>query len=490
MIRTVMKYYKLIPILLLLLVASCKKFSALQGDPNSSTTATPGLLLTNVEEQAFNQVTANSALASRMLVNSLGASDYEYYSWQRGSFNNYNNMRQVIKMNQVAGTEGKKQYQALAKFFNSFFIVELTQQFGSVPYSDALNAANGNVKPKYDSQEAIYAKVLKDLSDANSILMSNPGTIKGDIIYNGNPIEWRKLINSFTLRVLISLSHKTGDAKLNVKQRFQTIISDPQKYPIMTSNSDNGELKFVDKNGNRYPYYNDNAIEANEYMAKTFVDKLKNLKDPRLFAFADRAPKYSSAPADSFGAYNGVQASATLNKINNVTNTGTISRINARYYSNPTTEPSIALGYSETEFNISEAILRGWISGNANTYYQNGIRASMKFYGVSDAKINAYISQDSVKLSNGNSLHHVLMQKYLSFFMNSGWEAFYNQRRTGYPVFDVSGGGVADKAGVPKRWMYPESELQNNTANVNAAIKSQFPNKGDDINATMWLLKN
>lgn len=487
-----MKYLKLLSIsITILLVVSCKKFSSLQGDPNSSTTATPALLLTNIEENAFNQVTSNSALASRMLVNTLGASSYEYYSWQRGNFDNYNNMRQVVLMNQAAQQQGQgsKGYEALAKFFNSYFIIELTQEFGNVPYSEALKAGQDNLKPKYDNQEDIYLKVLNDLTDANQILMNNTETIKGDIVYNGNPVKWRMLINSFALRVLISLSHKTGDTKLNVVKRFQTIMSDPQTYPIMTSNSDNGELQFFDKNGNRYPYYNDNGMEANEYMAKTFVDKLKNMKDPRLFAFADRAPKYASAPVDSFGAYNGVQASATLNQINNVTNTGTISRINARYYSNPTTEPSIALGYPETEFNIAEAIERGWISGDANTYYQNGIRASLKFYGISDTQINKYVQSDSVAISGNNALHQILMQKYLSFFMNSGWEAFYNQRRTGYPVFDVSGGGVADTQ-VPKRWMYPESELQNNADNVQAAIKSQFPSMGDDINATMWLLKD
>jgi hypothetical protein len=41
---------------------------------------------------------------------------------------------------------------------------------------------------------------------------------------------------------------------------------------------------------------------------------------------------------------------------------------------------------------------------------------------------------------------------------------------------------------VPKRWMYPVSELQNNQANVNAAIGSQFSGN-DNINGIMWLLK-
>jgi hypothetical protein len=72
--------------------------------------------------------------------------------------------------------------------------------------------------------------------------------------------------------------------------------------------------------------------------------------------------------------------------------------------------------------------------------------------------------------------------------MNNGWQTFYEQRRTGIPVFDVSGDGVVNNKMVPKRWMYPETELQLNTQNVSDAIARQFPG-GDDVNAIMWLLK-
>lgn len=484
-----MKHYKLFFITVVLLIfAGCKKFSTLASDPNRTTTATPALLLTYIEEHTFNQVSSGSAEASRMLVNTLDLTD-EFYSWQRGSFTDYDYMSQVMDMENAAKNDGEKQYLALADFFNSFFIIDLTQQFGDVPYLAALQAGQGNSKPKYDTQEAIYEKVLSDLSAANQILINNPGTFGGDIVYQGNTMEWRKLINSFELRVLISLSHKTGDANLNVEQHFKTIMNNPQTYPIMTSNSDNAELTFYDKDGNRYPLYEDNGTQSNVYMEKTFVDKLKNLKDPRLFSFAAQEPNYSSAPADSFGAYDGVLGSATLNEMVNASDSGRVSRINPRFYNNPTNEPSIALSYAETEFNIAEAIERGWISGNMNTYYQNGITASMKFYGISDSQINQYIQSDSVAIAGNNALHQILWQKYIAFYMNSGWEPFYNQRRTGYPVFDISGGGAADNQ-VPKRWMYPESEFQNNASNVQAAISRQFPSLGDNINATMWLLKN
>ena len=74
-------------------------------------------------------------------------------------------------------------------------------------------------------------------------------------------------------------------------------------------------------------------------------------------------------------------------------------------------------------------------------------------------------------------------------FMNGGWEAFYNNLRTGFPEFDVDGGGILNNGQVPKRWMYPQDELNLNTENVESAVSRQFAGD-DDINGVMWLLKS
>ena len=60
--------------------------------------------------------------------------------------------------------------------------------------------------------------------------------------------------------------------------------------------------------------------------------------------------------------------------------------------------------------------------------------------------------------------------------------------RTGYPEFDVDGDGILNNGQVPKRWMYPQEELNLNTQNVEAAIGRQYSGQ-DNINGVMWLLK-
>lgn len=182
-----------------------------------------------------------------------------------------------------------------------------------------------------------------------------------------------------------------------------------------------------------------------------------------------------------------------------------------RYYSTflgP--EPSIQLGYPELCFTIAEAINRGWTTGDASTFYKNGIIASMKFYGIEDgAKIEItepdadqviatatvsvtdYLNQPEVAYAGNTEagLKQILMQKYLAFFQISGQEAYFNYRRTGHPVFDV-GPGTGNGNKIPKRWLYPVSEATNNTENYKAALQRQFGAEVDDLNNDLWINKD
>jgi hypothetical protein len=296
------------------------------------------------------------------------------------------------------------------------------------------------------------------------------------------------LVKTLSLRVLINLSHKENNAKLNVKHRFQEIVSNPAQYPLFASNADNAQLPFYDLEGNRYPHFNNN-LQTAYYLDESFVSLLQDLRDPRLFRLADRAPQGASLPENDFSAYGGLSGSAPLDENTRKAVAGEASKIAPRYYNNPVNEPSLAVGYAELQFILAEAVVRGWISGDAASFYRNGIEASMAFYKVPEAAIAEYLAREEVQLQAGKELEMILTQKYIAFFMNSGWQPFYEQRRTGFPAFDVSGSGVLNDKMIPKRWMYPESEFDLNRAQVEAAISHQYPS-GDNINGAMWLLQS
>ena len=466
----------------------CKKFSEFQINPNQPTQATPDLLLNTVEQGAFNVIDRNIAFATRQLVYTDGVNSYQYYTWQRGSFGAYDNLRQVLKMEEEAARLGKPQYVPLVKFFKAYYIMQLTLAFGDVPDSQALQGESGTYTPVYDKQQDVFLSALNDLDDANSLITANTASVQGDIVYNGNMQKWKQLINTFSLRILMNLSAKENNTTLNVKQRFANIVNNPSKYPLFTSNADNGQLKFYDLVNNRYTYYLNADFHTAIYMEAGYVDLLKSLNDVRLFSFADKAPNYTNLQTTDFNAYGGAKGSAVVSDNNALVLAGKVSKINPRYYNNPVNEPSVAIGYAELQFILAEGVVRGWISGNAADHYNNGILASFLFYNIDAVTAQTYIQQPSVQLQATNQLQAIMTQKYLNSFLNNGWQTFYDQRRTGFPVLDVSGGGVGNNKLVPKRFMYPQSELQLNTQNVSAAISRQFP-QGDDVNGVMWLLQ-
>jgi len=475
-------------------VIGCSDLNELHNDPNRSTTTKPQLILTTLEVAAFsNNVSENSTFTNRYMVYTESSSPYQYYNWQTGSFGYYDDIKQSLKMEDEATSSSDTIYNCLSKFFKSYFIIEMTQNFGDLPYTQIGKVDEGITKPVYDTQKSIYLKVLNDLKAASDGLTTSSGSISSDndVIYGGAKTKWRKLIDSYYLRVLMDLSKKTSDNDLQIIQRFNDIVSNPSKYPLMASNDDNGDIQYSIQAGNHYPGYYNNDLESECYMEKTFVDRLKALEDPRLFQMASRTPNAVSnglAKTD-FNAYEGIQGSAPLGDVAVVASSGNASAINSRYYLNVAAEPGVLMNYSELEFILAEARERGWISsGTAENYYENGIRASMAFYNITDdATVNNYISQPNVSLTAGDPIEQILIQKHISMFFNTGWQIFFDQRRTGYPVYDVSGSGIGNNGKVPKRWMYPSSEYTYNSNNVNAALSTQFGGK-DDINEVMWVL--
>ena len=190
---------------------------------------------------------------------------------------------------------------------------------------------------------------------------------------------------------------------------------------------------------------------------------------------------------------------------------GRISLINRhRYWETYTGENTFIVSYPELCFNIAEAINRGWVTGNSEQWYMNGIQDSIGFYGIVDGANTvsfqqdllgqdvtytvhwywaSYYAQPTVKYAGDNAagLNQILLQKYLAFFRNSGLEAYYQWRRTGVPAFDA-GPGTGNSGIIPLRWQYPFNESSANTKNYNAAVQSQYGGQ-DNINQIMWLLK-
>ena len=480
-----------------MLACSCSDFGDLNDNPNDPAAVSPKLILPNICENAFRRGTGGM-YAYKMVVQTDGHNTDQFYEWNRGDFSFYNNeLLQVVKLKEEADRVGSTAYNGLYHFFRAYYFYNLTLQFGDIPYSEALQGEQKALfTPKYDTQEMVFAGVLDELALANEELAKAAAKgeqIQGDIIYGGAANMWQKLANSFRLKVLLTLSNKQTVGKHQVQSEFRQVAS----LPLISDNSENGQLQYIDQEGNRYPQFN--AQWSGFYMDKTFVDRMTACKDPRLFLFALPTNEASNAgkAVSDFTAYAGGNPTVPYGENKNLVGAGQISQINARYRIYPTGEPTMLLGYAELQQILAEAVVRGWIAGDAKRHYEEGIKASFAWYHtyareyaqyVTPQDAEKYLQQDAVKwdeaLSTEQKIERIIFQKYCVSFFQGNWDPFFEHLRTGYPKF-----AHLNNTPIPYRWMYPDTESKYNTENVKEAVTRQFGENNDKITSKPWWIK-
>ncbi len=493
----------------------CRDFDVLPNNPNRPAAVPPSLILRGIESDLNEEPWS---LEHRQ--NQFWCCNYNYYGtneyWVKADLN-FLTLKNVLKMEEAANASVRATpYGALGKYFKAVFYSRMTQKVGDLPLTDALKGL-GDKDPSYNTQKEIYVQILKWLEESNTelkaLIASNDVSLDGDFLYGNDLSKWRKAVNTFTLRTLISLSKKEADPDLNIKAKFAAIVSNPTEYPIMTSNDDNMNYVY---NGTTqlYPTNPGNkGFDKGRYnMAEAYVKGLTTLNDPRVFVTCNpaKAKLASGLLGTDFAAYVGAPSGQSLDDMSSQAGLGNFSYSNQkRYYGTLAgPEPSVLLAYWEMCFNIAEGFNRGWATGNADAYYQNGIKASMSFYGITDgatitvtnqdevaiatvtASVTNYLAQPSVAYAGNNvtGLNQILTQKYLAFFQNSGQEAYFNFRRTGVPAFNA-GPGTGNTGVIPKRWLYPSDESFYNDVNLKTALTRQFPNGVDDVNNELWINK-
>lgn len=519
-----------------LAVSSCEKsFEDLEKDPNRAITAPASLVLQGIEFDLYDKT--GRPFSSEMRWNQFYAINYNYYGtneYQWGEMpNHYFTLKNVVKMEQEAkraGAADVNSYAALGKFFRAYFYDQMSARVGDLPAMEALEGSN-NLTPKYDTQKQVYVQILKWLDEANAdltLLIAKGDNLiaegKGDFYFNGDLRKWQGAVNALKLRILVRLSKKADDAELNVKSRFAEVLSNPGKFPLPGGMGDN--LQFISNNFNKYPSNPDNfGFDATrQNMAKMYIDLTLARQDPRVMVVAEPAGaelKAGKKPSD-FTAFVGASSGEDLTDMaekagrNNGAGfaPGAYSfQSRSRYYTNYVGEAVFILGYPEVCFNLAEGINRGWGSGDAESWYKRGIRASQEFYGVKDGTLamrysrtggrdaadfstytvdfsfDKYYAQPLVKYDGNTAagLEKILTQKYLAFFMNSGMEAYFNYRRTGVPSF-LTGVGTGNSGRIAVRWLYPFSERETNAVNYKEAIQRQFGGN-DGINEPLWISK-
>ncbi|MFV0591453.1 MAG: SusD/RagB family nutrient-binding outer membrane lipoprotein [Draconibacterium sp.] len=495
----------------LISITGCQNFEELNTNPDLSIAVTPDMLATTLildicrSEVATTKGFMQPYMLDKQILWTEFAQEMQYNKLGRTSFDSYVVLNNVEKMIDFS-TEGtlRNSYTALGHFVRAWKFFNKTMEVGDIPYSQALLAeSEGNVKPVYDSQKDVFLGIIGELDKADELFAT--GTeFSGDPVYDGDPVKWRKLVNTFQVNVLINLSKKAGDTDLRIAARLADIVAN---RPLMESNNDNFGLTYSDAVGQTYPFSKPNPFTIYPIVSSTLTDKLIQTQDRRLFYYASPSSvKIAGGKTVSdWDAYVGVDPSTVYAEVGVIAGTRDYSTINDRYYA-PEGEPIGLISYAQLKFNLAEAAVRGLISSDAETQYNDGIKAAMKFVAdntaddalyhhnmkMDNAYIDAFPLTTPVKFegTTQEKLEKILTQKYIATYLQIPRSAFYDNRRTGYPILPINPESNQNEPNdrLPKRWMYPQGELNYNSENVTEAISRQY--SSDDVNETMWILKD
>jgi hypothetical protein len=499
----------IISTLFLLMIWGCNNdFEELNTNPDTTSKPNASMLCTNVilSVTKFEGRDATAYATAAALPKYIGMAGYinssQYNYIGQSSFNNMSILPNIDEMNGAAeNSPMKTSYEAVGKFARALMFYKLTMEMGDIPYTEANQAQKGNFKPKYDSQESVLIGVLNDLQTADA-LFANGETFKGDPTpYAGDPAKWRKVANSFALKVIMTLSKKSGVASLNLKNRFAAIVAAGN---ILEESTGFYGLNY--SSVDRHPLYStDNDLTGYTIVSSLMVDELKKLNDNRLFYFAEPTVEKTLAGVAETdpAAYVGVDVSLDYNTLNTNHFAGKYSIINLRYQVEEASEPLRLLTYAEQELILSEAVILGWIPGDAKTYYENGVKSALK--DVMDTKTshnhgmpidatyiaNYFTGEAAFKATTSEQLKQIWMQRYLLNFLQQVETSWFDYRRNNYPDFPIDPNtsmNAQKKTAVPVRYLYPGSEVSYNRENLTTAVNSQYDGI-DEINKVMWILK-
>lgn len=473
-----MKTYIYIFTILLLAHSCTKDFEDINTNGNEPESVAPDMILPYIIYKGVDTDISGSLVTQQMAAEAEYNADRGQYNWFDSPYWNYSLLNDVNNMIGEAERMDNENFKGIGLIFKSFLFSRITDCVGDIPYSEALKAKEEIFTPKFDSQQSVYEGLLADLETANEQLDPNGSGISGDIMYNGDILKWKKFANSLHLRLLMRVSDKIPDAKTKIK----AIVDNPGKYPIFESNNDMAALTYLPDSPNRYPNYDWTGLDAGEaVMGKPLVDTMLKYSDKRLTVIARPTeastgsgnPQYvgvpGALPIDSANRYNG----GVKNQ----------SRLSKRY-NEANTEKGVYMSYAELQFILAEAAQKGWINKDPKTHYENGIRGSFAYYGIAD-QAEAYIQGPLVTYNPSSGLIQIGVQKWISFFFNSGYEPYFDYRRTGIPYLEP-GYGNRNGGKIPVRWKYPDSQQTFNMNNYQQVIQTQGP---DNINTKMWLIK-
>ena len=454
-------------------------FDEINTNPNQPETVSPDLLLSTVISTIANETAMtgwNNGNIVAQLTAKINFTGFDRYDWgsESGIWNTYYDILPEIELIlESARNEETRNtsYEGMALVMRSYAYANLTDNWGDVPFSEAIAGYNGNFRPVYDDQADIYAAIIDDLETAEGLLAQGQTILGGDILYGGDTEKWQRFANSLRLRYLIRSSNR-----IDVASETQQILDSGL---FIATNASNAVMEYpATTQIDAWPISTFRIGSFDEHrLSETSEAVLKQFDDGRL----EQWYQPTDNPEDEAGLFVGLTNG--LSEDNASTFNGgasNVSRLNQSFfYDSPNSVKAAIIQTAEVHFLFAEAAQRGFIDADAETFYNEGIRLSFEYWQVNQ-DIDAYLAQDGV--SYDGEMETIITQKWLAGFL-VGLEGWYDFRRTGFPSAITPGPDNVNNDRVPVRFLYPDSEQTLNAQNYGDAVSEIGEN---DINVKGW----
>lgn len=409
----------------LLGLSSCEKFFGdVNVDPNAPNDASPAAILLTAETRLTYTIGGDFSRFGSVFTQHVDGYDrqfagYQNYTFVPGDFgtawsNLYSGVLSDLKQLKGKADAGKfDAYGGIARVLEAHALMMIADYFGDAPYSNALDAEK-TFQPTYDTQAQLYTTIFALLTEARTKLATPVGGVNravgNDVIYGGDVKKWTKYANVLAARAYLHLG------KLDAAN-YTKALAELAKGGFASS-ADDARFAFAGGGTGDAPWAQYNAQRQDILVGARYVKLMTDLADPRK-AF------YGAALDESHPVLTPTQAVPLAT-------------------------------FTEQKFIEAECKMKGGDAPGAKLAMLDGIKSSFVEAGVTDAaKYTTYIAQATVNPATV-TLNQVMTQKYIALFADP--EVFNDWRRTGIPSLTPNLGSF-----VPRRFLYPQTELDLNT---------------------------
>ncbi|MEO7767802.1 MAG: SusD/RagB family nutrient-binding outer membrane lipoprotein [Ferruginibacter sp.] len=476
----------------------CKKYLDVNVNPNQSTSADPSFVLPAAlavtVAQFYPGPTAHSGwLGSWSISGSFAISSTDFSTYKMtSSFGDglwqtlYDNLEDYQYIIDKSAANGQPFLEGTARIMKAYNFHHLVDLFNDVPYADALKGAV-SLRPTYSKGMAVYDSLFLEIQKGITLIKSAGTTVAktSDIMFGSDQANqkdlWVQFANTVRLRMLLRMSELPTkpaffqpNIDLTKNEAAGFLATDALVQPGYVNSTGKGNpfwQRFYDLSGGQVSSFGD--FWAPSDFAVNFY---RTNNDPRMSREFKPVGSTTNFVGNKLGLPNG-----------NPTN-GNYSLFGPGVLVGPTA-PAVMLLAAESDFLQAEAVVLGYIPGDAKALFQQGIVESFRYLGVPGYQSAAvtYYSQagnTTVDFSTATTVLAkqtiILRQKWAALNSINSFEAYSDYRRFDYlhtgtapypgPLGNTpfSASPYIDIAKIPLRYKYPLSEFSKNPENVSA----------------------